>query len=262
MTITKQVYYNGYLIKQRNFLKELKMNNKFYTLLQAAKKSAAHYQVAKQGLNELTSSEILSNAFRDLLHGKFDTYAVQPDFGNCTLKANKAARDEWRAENEGKQHIKQEDFDMLTAMQQALFAQTNMLDMKVIELPEVAYKGVTIPAATLLEHNGKYYYHTAVTDISLAAYADSCKKYGLLYRIGLQHTALQQFLGVDVNIGDIYVVAVEKNAPHSIAEFNYTLDCLVERTADALNLVAQYEANNDATPPVVARHNLADILGL
>jgi len=27
-------------------------------------------------------------------------------------------------------------------------------------------------------------------------------------------------------------------------------------------LVAQYEANNDATPPVVARHNLADILGL
>jgi hypothetical protein len=238
------------------------MNNKFYTLLHAAKKSAAHYQVAKQGLNELTSSEILSNAFRDLLHDKFDTYAVQPDFGNCTLKANKAARDEWRAENEGKQHIKQEDFDMLTAMQQALFAQTNMLDMKVIELPEVAYKGVTIPAATLLEHNGKYYYHTAVTDISLAAYADSCKKYGLLYRIGLQHMALQQHLGKDVNIGDVYVVAVEKNAPHSVAEFNYALDLLVEHTVDILDLVAEYEVNNDATPHVVAQYDLAYILEL
>jgi exodeoxyribonuclease VIII len=49
-----------------------------------------------------------------------ETYVVQPSFGDCRKKENKAARDAWRAENKGKKPVELADARRIEAMAKAL----------------------------------------------------------------------------------------------------------------------------------------------
>jgi hypothetical protein len=46
---------------------------------------------------------------------------VAPDFGDCRLKANKAARDAWRCANVGREAISQRDLDEVKALRDAFY---------------------------------------------------------------------------------------------------------------------------------------------
>ena len=229
-------------------------NSKQYQLLSAATKSSAHYQVAKQeSTKEYSASEVFSNAFRDVLYGNFKGYAVQPDFGNCTLKENKANRDSWRALNEGKQHILQKDFDLLGAMQNAIQETISIDALSVVILPETTYNGVTIEAQTLMtDSQGNFFYHSAVSDVSEDAYMGAFKKYGLDMRVGLQQLHLELS---GHNVQTISTVVVEKDAPHAVGVYKYAVNSplLKNRAEAALLLVAQYEDTGECAllAPVV-----------
>lgn len=225
-------------------------HTKQYQLLSAATTSSAHYKAAQlEATKDTSPSEMLSNAFRDLLYGNFQTYAIQPDFGNCTLKENKANRDSWRALNENKQHILQKDFDLLSAMQSALQETTSIGALSVVTLPETTHNGVTIEEQALMtDHYGNFYFYTAVSDGSEAGYAGAFKKYGLDMRLGLQQLHLELS---GHNVQSITTVVVEKEAPHQVRLFKYTTNAplLKNRAEAALLLVAQYEATGECTLP-------------
>jgi hypothetical protein len=83
------------------------------TALDLIARSPAHYKAWIDGESEEEESEALSfgRAFHCALlePDKFDaSYTVEPDFGDCRFKANKANRDAWRAEHASHEHLSEE----------------------------------------------------------------------------------------------------------------------------------------------------------
>lgn len=74
---------------------------------------------------ESTAAMRLGTAFHALLlepDSFAARYAVEPDFGDCRAKANKAARDEWREAHAGVAMLSQRDHDAAHRMRDAVMA--------------------------------------------------------------------------------------------------------------------------------------------
>lgn len=77
-----------------------------------AEKSPAHLKAEMdRGREEIRAFVIGSATHTGVLEPQLfkDKYAIQPDFGDCRKKDNAAARDAWRAENEGKVFLSDEE---------------------------------------------------------------------------------------------------------------------------------------------------------
>lgn len=88
-------------------------------------RSPAHYLAWVKG--ELPDEETPALTFGRAFHCAIlepdvfaSTYAAEPVFGDCRLKANKAARDEWRAEHAGRELISFDDHTTLLGMAAAV----------------------------------------------------------------------------------------------------------------------------------------------
>jgi hypothetical protein len=238
-------------------------NDKFYTLLSAANKSAAHFQVKRKQLMEekQSSTEIISNAFRALVDGTFNsTYVVMPEFGNCTNKDNKARRDSWLAANTHLTAIKNDDYSTLQAMHSVANSFVKSSDLERVILPAFTSNGVTAPIQPIMatKDRSKLYYFTAVSNIE--AYIKMMPYYGIQYRTVLQLLAARA-IGYQLSLADIVLVAVEKEAPHEISliEFPASMQqAIISNTENALQNICQYSANNDSTMPAIKRYIVAE----
>ncbi len=91
------------------------------TALDLVNRSPAHYKAWLDGVAPEEESEALvfGRAFHcallepDLYASR---YTVEPDFGDCRFKANKANRDAWRAEHAGHEHLSAEAFEQIAGM--------------------------------------------------------------------------------------------------------------------------------------------------
>lgn len=91
------------------------------TALDLVARSPAHYKAWIDGATEEEESDALNfgRAFHCALlepdlYGK--RYTVEPDFGDCRFKANKANRDAWRTAHAGHEHLSADDFARIGGM--------------------------------------------------------------------------------------------------------------------------------------------------
>jgi len=83
--------------------------------------SPAHYKAWIDGSieDEETTALKFGRAFHVALlePDRFGaSYAVEPDFGDCRFKENKARRDGWRSDNAGKQPVTKDEASAITGM--------------------------------------------------------------------------------------------------------------------------------------------------
>jgi exodeoxyribonuclease VIII len=155
------------------------------------------------------------------------TYVVQPDFGDCRFKANKAARDFWLEENAGKYIISADDSLAIAGMTASLRAHPAASKILVEGDPEVTLRW-TDPE-TGLPGKSRADYHVkakrlvadlkSTEDASPEAFARSVYKFRYHVQDALYRLAFAQ---CGEPIHHFALVAVEKDPPFAVAV--YTLD--------------------------------------
>jgi len=193
--------------------------------MKSLRRSAAHYKAWIEGARgEPTPAMQFGTAFHCavLEPSVFaEKYAVEPEFGDCRRKNPKAARDAWRAENEGKLTISAEDHARIIAMRESIAAHPTAA--RLLATPgdcEVSMRweqhGVSCRArADKIVKNGSILIDLKTTeDASEDEFARSCAVYR--YHWQCAHY-IDGARANDLDVQAMVLVAVEKEPPYAVA---------------------------------------------
>lgn len=201
-------------------------------------RSPAHYKAWIEDADEATDSPAL--AFGRAFHCALlepdvyaASYAVEPDFGDCRFKENKAARDAWRSANAGKELISASDEARIRAMIASV--QAHPLAGRAIRdgQSEVTVRwtdadtGLPCKARADYFVDGKMRYVLDVKtceDASPEVFAKAVHKYG--YHIQHAHYA-EGFRAVGLPLANYLILAVEHKPPYAVAV--YHIDAAAEQ---------------------------------
>lgn len=196
-----------------------------------ALQSPAHYKAWVESTEDRRTPALV---FGSAIHAavlepaKFASkYVVQPDFGDCRNKENKANRDAWREENEGKEALSEEDMAKIRGTVASIYRHTKARPLISGGLAEVTVKW-TDPATELQCKARADYYREdlgvivdlkSTEDASEEAFKRSVANYGYhrqdaFYRRG--------FSAVGKPVTNFVFIAVEKTPPYAVGV--YVLD--------------------------------------
>ncbi len=198
------------------------------SVLDLIDRSPSHYKHwVETGEEERSPALIFGSAFHCALlePDRFKTaYAVAPSFGDCRKKENKAARDAWRAEHKGAEHLDAEDgkaiADMVIAVHRHPLASRMIRDGR----PEMTLRW-TDPATGLacksradyfVERLGAVFDAKTTTDARPKAFARDCATYRYHVQDALYREA---FRANGIEVANFVFICVEKLPPHAIALF-------------------------------------------
>lgn len=200
--------------------------------LEQVDQSPMHYRAWVDGLVEDNETEALT--FGRALHCALlepdvfvNTYATQPEFGDCRFKENKAKRDAWRAENDGKEWLEVPVADAIERMVAAVHA--HPLAGKMIRDGDSEVTALWRDGATGLRCRARADYFVAkrgmVVDVktTLDASPEGFRKSAFNYRYHWQHALYREgFSALGVDARHFLFVAIEKKPPHAVGV--YALD--------------------------------------
>lgn len=153
-----------------------------------------------------------------------EAYAIEPDFGDCRYKDNKARRDAWRAENADKVPLGADDARRIEAMYAALMAHPVAAGIMRTGQSEVTMRwvdeqtGVPCKARADWWVEGKFFMDLKTTDdASPAGFARSVVKYG--YHVQHAHYA-DGAQACGEAIKNYLILAQEKEAPYACAVYH------------------------------------------
>lgn len=182
-----------------------------------------------------------------------EAYTVEPAFGDCRKKENKAARDAWRKENEGALKLTMREHLACRRMAESIRRHSRASKLLLGGQAEVTARwrdedtGLECKARAdyLVEERGLLVDVKTTENASYEAFRRSIANYGYhrqdaFYRAG--------FAAAGVKIEHFVFVVVEKTAPYAVAV--YTLDedgCAAGRLAvrDSLETLADCLERND-----------------
>lgn len=154
-------------------------------------------------------------------------YTVEPDFGDCRKKENRAARDEWRAVNDGKTPLSEEDYEAIRGMVTAVHSHELAGKMIRDGEPELTVSWTDDETGLQCKARADYYVRKlgmvldikSTEDATWEGFRRNIAKWryhvqDALYRAG--------FAAVGEPCQHFVFVAVEKTFPHAIGI--YTLD--------------------------------------
>jgi len=156
-----------------------------------------------------------------------DTYIVEPDFGDCRGKANRAARDAWRESNANRVVVSNDNQSSITAMQRSFFAHPTASKLLHGGISEVSLRWVDDETGVVCKARADRWNPDrklavdlkSTDDASPEGFAKSVAKWryhvqDALYRAG--------FAACGEPVEHFALVAIEKEPPYAVAV--YTLD--------------------------------------
>jgi len=177
-------------------------------------------------------------------------YAVEPDFGDCRRAANKAARDEWRAANAGRESVSADAAATIRAMEASLLA--HPLGRRLLQLPgecEATRRwvdpntGVRCKARIdkwIEAHGGVVLDLKSTQSASPEAFGKSAATYG--YHVQAAHYLAATEGRPEGPARAFVLLCVEKTPPYAVAVYQLDADALTlgaELRAEALDVLAQ-----------------------
>lgn len=194
-------------------------------------RSPAHYRAWIEDAEENvdTPALVFGRAFHCALlepNVYADTYVVEPDFGDCRFKENKAARDAWRSANAGKELISASDQARITAMITSVYAHPIASRAVISGRPEVTLRwtdeesGLPCKARADYFVDGKMRYVLDVKtceDASPEVFAKAVHKYG--YHVQHAHYS-EGFRAIGLPLHNYLILAVEHKAPYAVAVYH------------------------------------------
>lgn len=163
-------------------------------------------------------------------------YVVAPDFGNCTYKENKAARNAWRAENAGREEVTAKQYRMIEGMADSV--RRHPLAGKLFTGGEAEVTLSWVDEATGLRCKGRAdYYKVDTSGLALAVdlkstqdatpkgFATSVANYGYERQAYFYQ---QGFAAVGRPLDAFIFVAVEKEAPYLLRPITLGPDSIAE----------------------------------
>lgn len=158
-------------------------------------------------------------------------YAIEPDFGDCRKKENKAARDAWRAEHEGCHFIAPEQDAAIRGMAKAVHAHPIAAKAVRDGVPELTVRWKDRDTGLECKSRADYYVRARrmVVDIKSArdASAAGFRKAVAEYRYHVQDALYRAgFAAVGEPIQHFMFVVVEKVPPHAIATYVLDVDAI------------------------------------
>lgn len=200
------------------------------TALDLVRKAPAVYKAWIDGALDDDEEESEALVFGGMLHCAileperfYRQYVVAPDFGNCTYRDNKAARDKWRAENKGRKEVTAKQYRMIQGMADAV--RTHPIAGKLFTGGEAEVTLRWTDEATGLRCKGRadYYKVDAARELVLASdlkstldatpegFAKSCANFGYERQAAFYQ---QGFAAVGKPVDAFIFVAVQKDAPY------------------------------------------------
>ena len=206
----------------------------------APQKTPAHYYAWATGESERVDTPAM--AFGRAGHcAVFEpdvfasTYAVQPDFGDCRYKAARQARDEWRAENEGREFLSASDWRAIQQIQQSM--RSNRLMSALLEdgMAELSVVWDDVETGLRCKCRADFYSekHATLVDLKLVedasdvGFARSVLKYRYHVQDALYRTG---FNAAGLPVKSFVFLAIEKRAPYAGALYMLDSEALVEGT--------------------------------
>lgn len=198
-------------------------------------RSPAHYKAWVDGADEEPSEALeFGSAFHCALLEPDDfarRYAVEPDFGDCRRKENKAARDAWRAEHANALSLSAEWAEAISGMCRAVRAHPLAGRMLVGGDAEVTLRWVD--ESTGLPCKARVDYHVrgrrlvvdakSTMDASPAAFRKSVAN----FRYHVQDAMYREaFRACGEPIEHFAFIAVEKRAPYAVAVYMLDADAV------------------------------------
>lgn len=201
--------------------------------LDLVSRSPAHYKAWVDGAQD-EESEALT--FGQDFHcallepARFeDEYTVEPKFGDCRKKENKAARDDWRQINQGRRIITHESLDTIKGMVKAVRA--HPLASKIISEgeSEVTVRWKDPHTGLQCKTRSDYWVkkRRMVADVKTAedASREAFRRSIVKYRYHIQDALYRAGFGaIGEPIEHFVFVVVEKKPPFAIAEYTLTSD--------------------------------------
>lgn len=190
--------------------------------LDLIEKSPAHYFYADK---EKTKAMVIGSAFHDLvlLPDIFEkNYAVKPDGLSFATKEGKA----WKAENEGKEILSQEEFDAINAMKESVLAHHSASKLLAQGKPETSIfwrdeSGVECRCRPDFIHSsGVIVDLKTTTDASPRGFAKSVAEFRYHVQDAYYSNGYKHAFG-ELPKGFVFI-AVEKKPPYAVGV--YTLD--------------------------------------
>jgi hypothetical protein len=154
------------------------------------------------------------------------TYVVEPDFGDCRFKENKAARDAWRSANAGRELVSASDQARIGAMIAAVHAHPIASRAVSSGQSEVTLRwadqdsGLPCKARADYFVDGKVRYVLDVKtceDASPEVFAKAVHKYG--YHVQHAHYC-EGFRSIGMPLSNYLILAVEHKAPYAVAVYH------------------------------------------
>ena len=155
------------------------------------------------------------------------TYRVEPDFGDCRTRANKAARDDWRASNAGREFVSANDMAAIRGMQASVAAHPAASRLIQAGQSEVTLRWVDDVSGLACKSRADYWVREKrfVVDLksTLDASPEQFAKDVYNYRYHVQDALYRAaFAACGERIDHFAIVAVEKLPPYACAV--YVLD--------------------------------------
>lgn len=203
------------------------------TALDLVRKAPAVYKAWVDGTLDDDEEESEALIFGGMLHCAileperfYRQYVVAPDFGNCTYRDNKAARNAWRAENAGRKEVTAKQYRMIQGMADAV--RRHEVASKLFTGGEAEVTLSWVDEATGLKCKGRADYyrasHRVAVDLksTLDATEHGFKKSSAKFGYHRQDAIYRQgFAAVGKPIDYFVFVAVEKTAPYLVAMFEH-----------------------------------------
>lgn len=161
------------------------------------------------------------------------TYVVEPEFGDCRFKENKARRDEWRKKTEGYTKISREDNDAIKAICQAVRNHPLAGRMLVDGEPELTVRWRDAETGLECKSRADYYVrkHRMAVDIktSFDASPAEFRRSVANYRYHVQDALYRDgFAAIGEAIEHFVFVVVEKRPPYAVALYSLDRDAVAK----------------------------------
>lgn len=212
------------------------------SILDLIDRSPAHYkQWVDDGVEERTPALVFGSAFHCALlePDRFAAdYAVEPDFGDCRKKENKAARDSWRSLHEGKDPVASDDAETIKRMVAAVHRHPLASRMIADGKSELTLRWTDEDSGLPCRARADYYVERlgAVFDVksTLDARPKAFQRDVLNYRYHVQDALYRAaFAANKIEVRHFAFICVEKDQPHAIAIYELDSDAVARGHAAA-----------------------------
>jgi hypothetical protein len=201
--------------------------------LDLVNRSPAHYKSWADGAEEEdTPTFAFGRAFHcaqlepDLFES---TYCVEPNFGDCRKKENKAARDEWRAANAGKEVLEYSDLRAIRGMVDSVRRHPLASKMIADGEPELTLVWKDAGTGLMCKSRADYYVRNlgmvvdvkSTNDASYESFRKDIAKYRYMVQDALYRDG---FAALDAPVKHFVFIAVEKYPPYAVAIYSLDAD--------------------------------------